>query len=174
MLRARLATNLLFNLLLALWVLHDARTRRAPKPLFASALTLLWGPLGLGLWASDRPLAAGEVRDGTAKTIARTFLVAWTVLIPAIFVLVVPDMLDRSAVPGSFPRRLGVTPASAIATLAIWTAPAFVALALSRIAGGDELAESGRDSVRAARPSLRNACLLGGLGAMLFALWMTE
>ena len=60
MLRLRLATNLLFNLLLAVWVFHDARTRRARKPLFASVLTLLWGPLGLGFWASDRPLAAAK------------------------------------------------------------------------------------------------------------------
>src|SRR6185295_9780263 len=120
MLRARLATNLVFNMVLAVWVLHDARTRHARKPVFASVLTLLWGPLGLGLWASDRPLAAGETRHGTARTIAHTFLLAWTVLLPAIFVLVIPDMLDRSAVPGSFPRRVGVTLASAIVPTASW------------------------------------------------------
>ena len=149
MLRARLATNLLFNVVLALWVLHDARTRHARKPVFASALTLLWGPLGLGLWASDRPLAAGETRQGTARTIARTFLLAWTVLLPAIFVLVVPDMLDRSAVPGSFPRRVGVTLASAIVTTAIWMGPAIVAVLLGSLAGG---AGTARSQVAATSP----------------------
>jgi hypothetical protein len=174
MLRARLATNLLFNVVLALWVLHDARTRRGRKPVFASALTLLWGPLGLGLWASDRPLAAGESRPGTARTIARTFLLAWTVLVPAIFVLVVPDMLERSAVPGSFPRRVGVTTAAAIVTTAIWLGPALVALVLGSVSGANETTAAGRSDVVAARPSLGVACVLGGMTALLFALGMTK
>lgn len=173
MLRARLATNLLFNVVLALWVLHDARTRHARKPVFASVLTLLWGPLGLGLWASDRPLAPGETRQGTARTIARTFLLAWTVLVPAIFVLVLPDMIDRSAVPGSFPRRLGVAPASAVVTIAIWLGPAVVALALGAIGGAGE-AESGRGAVAAARPSLTVACVVAGLVGLGFAMWMAR
>ena len=173
MLRARLATNLLFNVVLALWVLHDARTRRARKPVFASALTLLWGPLGLGLWASDRPLARGERRRGTARTIARTFLLAWTVLVPALFVLVRPDMLERSAVPGSFPRRVGIAPASAVVTTAIWLGPAIVAVVLGSLApSGDP--EAGRGDVTAARPSLTVACVLGGMLALGFALWLTR
>jgi hypothetical protein len=174
MLRARLATSLLFNLVLALWVLHDARTRHARKPVFASALTLLWGPLGLGLWASDRPLSAGETRQGTAQTIGRTFSLAWTALVPAIFVLVIPDMLDRSAVPGSFPRRVGVTPASVIVTAAVWLGPAIVALLLGSHAGDAGTAESGRGDVVAARPSLAFACVLGGIAALVFALLITR
>ncbi len=59
MLRLRLAANLLFTLLLAVWVYYDARTRGARKPVFAASLTVFWGPLGLGFWASDRPLAGG-------------------------------------------------------------------------------------------------------------------
>ncbi len=165
---------MLFNVVLALWVLHDARTRHARKPVFASALTLLWGPLGLGLWASDRPLAAGETRQGTSRTIARTFLLAWTVLAPAIFVLVVPDMLDRAAVPGSFPRRVGVMPASAIVTLAIWMGPAIVAVLPGSMAGGSGTAESGGDDVVAARPSLAVACVLAGIAALAFALLITR
>jgi hypothetical protein len=174
MLRARLATNLLFNVVLALWVLHDARTRHARKPVFASALTLLWGPLGLGLWASDRPLAAGETRKGAARTIARTFLLAWTVLVPAIFVLVLPDMVDRSAVPGSFPRRVGVTPASAIVTTAIWLGPAIVALVLGSLADATAATESADSDVVAAQPPLPAACVLGGVAALIFALWITS
>jgi hypothetical protein len=168
MLRARLATDLLFNVLLALWVLHDARTRRARKPFFASALTLLWGPLGLGLWASDRPLAPGETRHGVARTIAGAFLLAWAALLPAIYVLVVPDMLERSAVPGSFPQRVGVNTAAAIVTAAVWGGPAIVAFFLGRVTQR-ETAESGQPGVTAARPSLGLACLLAGAAALVVA-----
>src|SRR6187401_946181 len=74
MLRLRLAATLLSSVLLAVWVYYDARTRGARKPLFAAGLTLLWGPLGLGFWASDRPLADGERRAGGAGwTMAKLF-----------------------------------------------------------------------------------------------------
>jgi hypothetical protein len=174
MLRARLATNLLFNTLLAIWVLHDARVRRGRKPLFAAALTLLWGPLGLGLWASDRPLARGEARQGTAHEIARTFLLAWTVLIPAIFVLALPDMMDRSAVPGSFPRQVGVRVASAIVTAVIWAGPALIAFVLGRVAGATPVRESGQAAITVARPTIEVACLLAGAVALVFAFAITR
>jgi hypothetical protein len=70
-LRARLSTDLLFNLVLAVWVWHDAATRRARKPLFASAITMIWGPLGLAFWASERPLASGEERQGGTAWVMR-------------------------------------------------------------------------------------------------------
>ena len=118
MLRDRLFTNLLFNLLLSGWVLHDARTRRAAKPAFAAFLALLWGPLGLAFWASERPLAMGERRaGGRGWAMATNFLLTWTVLLPSIFVLVVPAVRERSAVPGSLGAMLGVVPASAVVTL---------------------------------------------------------
>ena len=114
MLRVRLATNLLFNLVLAIWVFHDARTRRARKPLFASLLTLLWGPLGVAFWASDRPLATtDERRGGTAWVMARTFVMAITALVPAAFLLITGVIRDRSAVPGSLgATTIGVVPAA--------------------------------------------------------------
>ena len=95
-------------------------------------------------------------------------------LVPAIFALVIPDMLERSAVPGSFPRRVGVTLASAIVTTAIWLGPAIVALVLGSLADGAGMAESGRSDVVAARPSLAVACVLGGIAALAFALLMTK
>ena len=58
MLRARLATHLLFNLVLAAWVWYDASARHARKPLFASAITLMWGPAGPGV------LVVGSPADG--------------------------------------------------------------------------------------------------------------
>jgi len=115
MLRQRLAATLLFNVLLAGWVYYDARARGARKPLFAAGLTLVWGPLGLGFWASDRPLADGERRAGGAGwTMARTFAIAWTVLLPTIVALVVPDIRARSVVPGSLGGRFGVPLASSL------------------------------------------------------------
>jgi hypothetical protein len=131
MLRARLATSLVFNLVLALWVLADARTRRAPKPLFAAVLALLWGPLGLGFWLSERPLAAGESRRGGGGwTFARGFLLGWTAMLPAVAVLVRAAMADRIGVAGSLPQQLGLLPASLLVTLAAWGAPALLAVGI--------------------------------------------
>ena len=88
MLRTRLLTSLVFNLVVALWVLHDARARGAQKPVFAAVLALMWGPLGLGLWESDRPLRQREQRRGGAgSNLARGFLIGWVALLPAMFVL---------------------------------------------------------------------------------------
>ncbi len=58
MLRLRLAANLLFNLLLAVWVYYDARTG-GPQATVRRGPDAALGPLGLGFWASDRPLAGG-------------------------------------------------------------------------------------------------------------------
>jgi hypothetical protein len=117
MLGDRLTVNFVFNLVLAAWVLYDARVRRAAKPIFAAILTLAWGPLGLAFWASERPIARSEKRaGGTPWTMARTFALTFSAMAPAIFVLVVPDLRDRAAVPGSLGDRLGVIPASALIT----------------------------------------------------------
>jgi hypothetical protein len=168
MLRVRLATNLLFNVLLAIWVLHDARTRRARKPLFAAALTLLWGPLGLGLWASDRPLAPSESRPGTGRTIARTFVLGWTAMLPALYVLLLPEMADRAAVPGSVPQRLGIAQAAGVIALGIWAGPAVIAWVLGSL-GSAVPAEQGTGDVRRAMPPLGWAVALAGLAALAFA-----
>ena len=131
MLRARLLTSLVFNLVIALWVLHDGRARRARKPVFAAVLALAWGPLGLGFWESDRPLGAGEVRrGGTARHIARGFLRGWVALLPAMFTLALPFVADRAAVPGSLGRQIGIVPAAIVTTAMFWSGPALVALGL--------------------------------------------
>jgi hypothetical protein len=170
MLAARLFTNLLFNLLLGIWVLHDARTRKAPKPVFAAFLTLLWGPLGLAFWASERPLALGERRvGGRGWVLARTFLITWAALVPAIFVLVVPDLRERSAVPGSLGDTLGIGPASALVTLAVWSGPALLAWALGASVRRPECVEMGTTAASRARPGLHAAILAGACAALLFA-----
>jgi hypothetical protein len=148
MLRLRLATNLLFNLVLAVWVFHDARTRRARKPLFASLLTLLWGPLGIAFWASDRPLAAAEQRrGGTAWTMARTFVMAVTALLPAAFVLVTDVIRDRSAVPGSLGATLGSVAGSLSVVTGGWALLAGLALLLGAATRHPQIVERGTSAV---------------------------
>jgi hypothetical protein len=173
MLRARLAAYLIFNLLLAAWVLHDARTRRAPKPLFAALITLLWGPFGLGFWASDRPLAGSERRASVGATLATTVVLAWTALVPTIFVLALPDIRERSAVPGSLGRTLGVPLASALVALAIWIGPTLIALILGRASSRTTVPESGTPDVAAARPSLPWAIVFAAVAALLVAIAAT-
>jgi hypothetical protein len=109
MLRLRLAANLLFNLLLAVWVYYDARTRGARKPLFAAGLTLLWGPLGLGVWASDRPLAGGERRAGGA---------GWTIWLPPLAIALGLGAMVRVHGPAEAGRS-GVAPAKPLLVQAI-------------------------------------------------------
>jgi hypothetical protein len=172
MLRARLATNLLFNVVLAIWVFHDARTRRARKPLFASVLTLLWGPLGVAFWASDRPLGTtDERRGGTAWVMARTFVLAITALVPAAFLLVTSVVRDRSAVPGSLGATIGVVPASLVVTVGGWALLASLALTLGALARNSSLVERGTSAVRPATPQLGAALMIAGGAA--FALAMT-
>jgi hypothetical protein len=171
MLRVRLATNLLFNLLLAVWVFHDARTRHARKPLFASLLTLLWGPLGVAFWVSDRPLAAAdERRGGTAWVMARTFVMAVSALVPATLLLVTGFIRDRSAVPGSLGATLGVVPAALMVTATAWLLLAALALALGRLSRNRTIVEHGTSAVKSASPGLGAALIIAGAAAFALAL----
>lgn len=68
-----------FNFLAALWILADAKARRADKPLFAALAMLLLGPLWLAFYMSDRPLLPNERRSGGfGWTWTRNFAIAWT------------------------------------------------------------------------------------------------
>jgi hypothetical protein len=170
MLRARLFANLLFNLLLAVWVLRDARTRRARKPAFAAFLAFLWGPLGVAFWASERPLAMGERRaGGRGWVMARSFLLAWSSLVPATFALVVPDIRERAAVPGSLGATLGITTASILVTLAIWAGPAALAGILGAVVRRPAQVETGTTAVTAGWPPLGAALATAAAAAALFA-----
>jgi hypothetical protein len=133
MLRARLLTSLAFNLAIAVWVFQDARARRARKPGFAAVLAMVWGPLGLGLWMSERPLWQDEQRRGGAATIAHGFLIGWVALLPAMLVLAVQVAEHRAAVPGSLGRQIGILPAAAVMASMFWGAPAVLALVLGRL-----------------------------------------
>jgi hypothetical protein len=171
MLRVRLATNLLFNLVLAIWVFHDARTRRARKPLFASLLTLLWGPLGMAFWASDRPLASiDERRGGTAWVMARTFVMAITALVPAAFLLIASVVRDRSAVPGSLGATIGVVPAALIVTAMGWALLAGLAITLGRLSRNPGSVERGSAAVKRSSLSLGGALAIAGAAAFVLAL----
>ena len=173
MLRTRLLSSLVFNLAIALWVFHDARARHAPKPLFAAVLALLWGPLGLGLWESDRPLREGETRrGGTAAVIARGFLRGWIALLPAMCVLALQAVEHRAAVPGSLGRQMGILPASAVATSIVWGGPAVLALILGWLSR-TAIAEHGTSETTAASVPVSVAAALAGAAAFAFALSMT-
>ena len=170
MLRARLAVNAIFNLVLALWVWHDARTRGARKPGFAALMTALWGPLGLGFWASDRPLATGERRSGgTGWTLARGLAMAWAALLPAIVTLLIPEVRDRAAVPGSFGATAGLPEATAVATLLVWGAPLALFVTVGWMVRRPLTVESGDSSVTPGRPSLPVAVALAAMAAWLYA-----
>ncbi len=174
MIRARLAASLAFNVILALWVLSDARARRARKPLFAAALALLWGPLGLGFWLSDRPLAAGERRTGGAGwTFARGFLLGWTAMLPAIVVFAHAAMTDRVNVAGSVAGRLGAVPAALLAAVMLWGIPALLAVTIGRA-----VRQPGSGSATAPAAPARGvpaaaAAAAGGLASLVCALLMT-
>jgi hypothetical protein len=175
MLRVRVATHLLFNLVLAVWVLHDARTRRARKPLFASLLTLLWGPLGVAFWASDRPLATtDERRGGTAWVMARTFVMAITALLPAAFLLVTSVIRDRSAVPGSLGATIGVLPASVVVAAGGWALLASLALMLGALSRNPIIVERGTSAVTPAFPHLGAALTIAGAAAFALALTASD
>lgn len=58
------ASVLIFLVLMASWVWHDARRRGAKKPVFAAVLTLFQGPLWLAFYLAERPLCADERREG--------------------------------------------------------------------------------------------------------------
>jgi hypothetical protein len=173
MLRARLLTSLVFNVTIAFWVLVDARARRARKPGFAAILALLWGPLGLGFWESDRPLALGETRTGgTATAIARGFLRGWVAMLPAIAVLVHAAIVYRAAVPGSLGRQIGLVPATAVALAMAWGAPALLALVLAWLAR-TSAAERGTSAAVSGPLAPTVASAIAGALALATALWLS-
>lgn len=174
MLRARLAASFAFNVVLALWVLSDARTRRARKPLFAAALALLWGPLGLAFWLSDRPLAAGERRGGgVGWTFARGFLLGWAAMLPAIAVLIHSAMADRVRVAGSVAERLGVLPATVLVTLMLWGIPSLLALGIGQATRRPESGPAAFPTAPARGMPAAAAAAAGGLASLIVALLMS-
>jgi hypothetical protein len=129
MVKHRLLTSLVFNAAAALWVWHDARRRRARKPTFAAALTLMWGPLGLAFYVADRPLVAGETRPwGTAWTMSAVLAAGIVALIPAMFVLVLQSMEQKVRVAGSLAAAIGPVPAAFTITIGACLSAVAVAL----------------------------------------------
>ena len=173
MLGARLLTSLVFNVAIAVWVLVDARARRARKPGFASILALMWGPVGLGFWESDRPLALGETRGGgTATAIARGFLRGWVAMLPAIAVLAHAAIAHRAAVQGSLGRQIGLVPATAVVLSLAWGAPALLALVLAALAR-TAANERGTSAAVSGPLSPTAASAIAGALALMTALWLS-
>jgi hypothetical protein len=171
--RARLLTSLVFNLCIAAWVLADARARRARKPTFAALLALMWGPLGLGFWEADRPLAAGETRSGGAAAFARGFLRAWGAMLPAAAVLVYAAVDHRAAVPGSLGRDIGLVPATGVVLSMAWGLPALLAVALGRLARTGPV-DRGTPATQAGPASATIAAVIAGATALAAAVVLTR
>jgi len=141
--------------------------------MFAAVLALLWGPLGLGLWESDRPLRQSETRrGGTAAVIARGFLRGWVALLPAMCVLALQAVEHRAAVPGSLGRQIGILPASAVMISIVWGGPAVLALILGWLSGTSG-EEHGTRSTPAASLPPGAAAILAGAAALGCALVMS-
>jgi hypothetical protein len=173
MLRARLLTSLVFNLCTAIWVLADARARGARKPVFAALLALMWGPLGLGFWEADRPLAAGETRSGGAAAFARGFLRAWVAMLPAVAVLVHAAVEHRAAVPGSLGRDIGLLPATGVVLSMAWAVPALLAVVLGRLARTGQV-ERGTSAAAAFPMPATMAAVIAGAAALAAAVVLTR
>ena len=171
MLRARLLSMLAFNLVIAAWVFHDARARDARKPAFAAVLALVWGPLGLGLWESDRPLRRGQSRRGPAAAVARGFLTGWVALLPSMLVLAMRVVEHRAAVPGSLGREIGIIPATLAMTSMFWGAPAVLAIVLGRFGPTSVIEHPTTGATDASLPSWA-AAALAGAAALASALWV--
>ena len=172
MLRVRLATNLLFNLVLAIWVFHDAQDRGAHgSRCLPSLLTLLWGPLGVAFWVSDRPLATTDERHGgTAWVMARTFVLAITALVPAAFLLITSVVRDRSAVPGSLGARIGRRARGAERDGDGLGAPRWSGYGARRPLAQWRAVEPGTSAVTSASPGLGAALAIAGTAAFVLAL----
>ena len=101
---------------------------------------------------------------------ARTFALALTAVVPAAFVLVVADIRDRAAVPGSFGARIGVLPASIVVTAAGWALLAGGALVLGYVSRRLAVGEHGTSAVTPAHPPIGAALAVAGTSALVLAL----
>lgn len=71
----------LLNILIGLWVLNDARTRKVENAIGWALGTCLLMILFLPYYLAKRNLKAGEIREGgTAWNLLKSFAVFWTLL----------------------------------------------------------------------------------------------
>jgi hypothetical protein len=151
-----------FNLLGALWILADAKARRADKPLFAALAMLLLGPLWLAFYMSDRPLLHNERRTGGfGWTWTRNFAIAWTASIVPWLVPAALQMTARDAAPAI---------ATVLTLLTFLLAPIAVASAIGyTIRRADEIEPGGPAPARTHVP----LAAVSALAAMLTLLLLT-
>jgi hypothetical protein len=158
-----LVLNAAFNILLALWILDDARRRRADKPLFAALAMLLLGPLWLAYYLTDRPVCADEHRrGGFGWTWTRNFAWAWTgAMTPWLAVFFVGP-----AVPAwlqSVPTLLGM-----------WLVPIALATAIGYVVRRPDINESGGPAPARARFPIAAIFALAALVALIaLKAWIT-
>jgi hypothetical protein len=128
----------------AIWVWHDARRRRARKPLFAAVLTIFQGPLWLAFYLADRPLCSDERRKGGfGWNLARNFVITWSVANAPLALIVLAFVLM-----GTASNDLWIS----VLAVAMWCAvPPLVALAIGQRVRQAEVIERGGSATQRAR-----------------------
>jgi hypothetical protein len=170
----RRATLLLFGAIAyflavtAIWVWHDARRRRARKPLFATVLTIFQGPLWLAFYLADRPLCPDERREGGfGWNFARNFAIAWSIANAPLALIMLASALMGTASSSASNDLL-----IAVLAVAAWCAgPPLLALAIGRSVRQAEVIEQGGSAPQRALLSfsaMYTAATLGFWG-ILFA-----
>lgn len=129
-----LASWLVLNGVLAVWVVFDSRQRGA-NPLALGFATLVMGPIMLPLYRARRPLHPAEVRDGGPDWIvAANFAWLWTVYM-AVGLFWVILTVTHNLPPNDDPNRpsaiFGRGLAVIFITVCCWILPAGAALFLS-------------------------------------------
>lgn len=152
----------------AIWVWHDARRRRARKPLFAAVLTIFQGPLWLAFYLADRPLCPDERREGGfGWNLARNFAIAWSIAnAPLALVMLLSVLMGTASHSASSDFR------TAVVAVAAWCAgPPLLALAIGRSVRQAEVIEQGGRATQRALLSFGAMYTVATLGfwGILFA-----
>lgn len=84
------------NVIIALWVFFDARSRKMDKPALWAIGTFLLMIIVIPFYFAKRPLKSGETREGgTAWNVIKSFAIFWTILM---FVAGVSGMIAMGGV----------------------------------------------------------------------------
>jgi len=168
-------TSYLFNLLMAVWLWRDARTRRAQKPLFAAFLAAWLGVVWIAFYLADRPLAAGETREkGFGWAMAQAFRRTWTALAPLMLIYSTIVFLDRGFVLSSTADVAAATfTVGAFAGLT-WLVPVAIARALGASSRQRGDLERGHGRVQRGLPFGAAATLASGAAAAFLVIFRLQ
>ena len=140
---------------LGIWVLLDS-TKRRMNPIFWTLGTVILGPVVAPFYLAERPLKAGETREGgTAWNVLKWFVMFWTLFM---VVAAVAGLIDANEVTPT-PHGKAETAAAVIATVlglgflgAVWFFPVVGALVLGLFLRKSSMVKKDRQD-RSAPPS---------------------